>query len=199
MDAMWVIVLSVAGGLLLLVVIVGALRRVKRRLLARVEQAVAGARVLHREDWANLFSRLDAESDNLAAAMRWSLEHDQAEIALRVGGALRWWLLARPQFGQYAAWLERALQDCGEVAPRYRAKALFTIDLFRFFSFGYDEASAGLAEQCFAAAEESGDPNLIAQALLSLGGVASSLGQSERAINYYQQSLELKQACKMIV
>ena len=100
-------------------------------------------------------------TDNLAAAMRGSLEHDQAEIALRLGGALKWWLFTRPQFGQYAIWLKRALQDNDDAAPRYRAKALHAVNLGSFLPFRYDrfdEASAGLAEKELDAAEKGSGP-----------------------------------------
>jgi tetratricopeptide (TPR) repeat protein len=146
------------------------------------------------EDWANLFKQLDPEADNLVAAMRWSLDRDQAEIALCIGAALKWWLATRPQFGQYAAWLKQALKDCEDVAPRFRAKALHAINLYNFQYQQYDEAATGLAAQELIAAEKAQSPDLVALALINLGRLAEWSGQPERALEYYQQSLDIGHA-----
>jgi predicted ATPase/DNA-binding SARP family transcriptional activator len=143
------------------------------------------------EDWPTQYRQLDPESDNLAAAMRWSLEHNQAELALRMGAALKWWLLTRPQFGQYAVWLKKALTDWQDASPRFRAKALHAINLYGFLWSRYDEASAELAEEELAAAEQAQDPDLVAQALVNMGRIASFMGQRERAGALYQQSLAI--------
>lgn len=141
------------------------------------------------EDWAGLYQRLDPETDNIASAMRWSLAHDRADIALRLGSALIWWLFTRPHYGQYTAWLTHALQECDDVAPRYRAKALHTLNFYCWFYNRYDEESPRSAAQELDAAEEAGDPELVALALLSLGRIAEWRGQQERALDFYQRSL----------
>jgi predicted ATPase len=143
------------------------------------------------EDWAQVYKQLDPESDNLAAVMRWSLGHDQAEIALRIGGALKWWLVACPQFNQYVAWLRRALHDSPDVAPCLRAKALHAVNLYGWEYVLFDEASARLAEEELAAAEQAQEPDLVAQALVSMGRIAMFTGPQAHARALFQQSLDI--------
>ena len=68
--------------------------------------------------------RLEAEHDNMRAALSWALERKEAEVALRLGGAL--WLVlvgaGLPQRGQ--SWLEEALAMDGRGSPESRAMAL---------------------------------------------------------------------------
>jgi len=146
------------------------------------------------ENWANLFRQIDPETDNLVAAMRRSLDHQQSEIALRTGSALKWWLATRTQFGQYVAWLKHALKDCDGIAPCFRAKALHAINLYSFQYDHYDEASAELAEEELAAAEQAGDPDLVALALVNMGRIAQAFGETERAQAFFQRSLDIARA-----
>ena len=81
-------------------------------------------------DMISALHRLDAEAENLAAAMRWSLASGQPAVALRIGGAAMWWIMMRAHFAQYAEWVKRALaRDC-RAAPSCRTKALFTVALY---------------------------------------------------------------------
>ena len=84
--------------------------------------------------------RLEAEHDNLRAALAWALERDDGEAALRLAGALGRFWRTRGYLGEGAAWLERALaagaaaaatlarqgpdrgRDAGPRAGRYRER-----------------------------------------------------------------------------
>ena len=66
--------------------------------------------------------RLDAEHDNLRAALAWSLEQD-GDAGLRLSGALGWFWWSRSNHTEGRRWLARALNATSE-RTRARAKAL---------------------------------------------------------------------------
>jgi predicted ATPase/DNA-binding CsgD family transcriptional regulator len=68
--------------------------------------------------------RLEAEHDNMRAALSWALERGEAELALRLGGALWWFWMMRGHYGEGRRWLEAALAMDGRVSPEARAMAL---------------------------------------------------------------------------
>src|SRR5215213_10113162 len=68
--------------------------------------------------------RLEHEHDNMRAALSWSIEHEEAELALRLGGALRWYWYMEGYYGEGRRWLEAALGKDWGVAAEARARAL---------------------------------------------------------------------------
>jgi Tfp pilus assembly protein PilF len=68
--------------------------------------------------------RLEAEHDNMRAALSWALEGKEVEVALRLGGALSWFWSMRGYYGEGRRWLEAALAMDGRVSPEVRAMAL---------------------------------------------------------------------------
>ena len=119
--------------------------------------------------------RLDADANNLDTAMRWSLASGESEVALRIGGAVNYWLLNRPRRRQYVEWLQRAVAKAGAIAPRYRAKALSTI---AFWALDHDDCYAA-AQEALALAYETGDLRLIGWTLYATGVVCA--GKQPRA------------------
>jgi predicted ATPase len=57
--------------------------------------------------------RLEAERDNLRAALQWAHEIRDAELGLRLAGALQWFWLMRGYFTEGRVLLERALAAAG--------------------------------------------------------------------------------------
>ncbi|MGH2530741.1 MAG: tetratricopeptide repeat protein [Thermomicrobiales bacterium] len=73
---------------------------------------------------AEWLARLDADLDDLRAALRWSIEQRDAEPALRLGCALwRYWA-RRGLLREGEQWLERALELGEQAPPALCAKAL---------------------------------------------------------------------------
>jgi predicted ATPase/Tfp pilus assembly protein PilF len=68
--------------------------------------------------------RLEAEHDNMRAALSWALERKEAEVALKLGGALWWFWSVRDYYSEGRRWLEAALAIEGRVSPEVRAMAL---------------------------------------------------------------------------
>jgi predicted ATPase/DNA-binding NarL/FixJ family response regulator len=70
--------------------------------------------------------RLDADLDNIRAALSWSLsEGGDAQLGLRLAGALGWYWYFRGYFVEGRKWLEKVIaQDVEAQSPHVRAKAL---------------------------------------------------------------------------
>src|SRR5215204_5173059 len=75
-------------------------------------------------DQLEWLERLEAEQDNMRAALSWALERKVAEVALRLGGALGWFWSVRGYHSEGRRWLEEALALDGRGSPEVRAMAL---------------------------------------------------------------------------
>jgi predicted ATPase/serine/threonine protein kinase len=97
-------------------------RRHAEYFLQLAEQAEANLLGKNQQAWLN---RLDAEHDNLRAALTWAEEHQETAIGLRLAGALwRFWL-TRAHWSEGRERLTRALHaDQNGAQPEARAKAL---------------------------------------------------------------------------
>jgi predicted ATPase/DNA-binding XRE family transcriptional regulator len=78
-------------------------------LAERAEQELCGPQ---QDLW---LERLEAEHNNLREALKWSLQHNENEIALRLASALWQFWAARSHLSEGRAWIERAL------SPRHSA------------------------------------------------------------------------------
>ncbi|MGD9147722.1 MAG: protein kinase, partial [Anaerolineae bacterium] len=87
-------------------------------LTERAEPELRGARQQH---W---FVRLRAEQDNLRSALAWSLGEGEAELGLRLVGALRDFWFFDGHSAEGLAWTERTLESGQGASPPARAGAL---------------------------------------------------------------------------
>ena len=67
---------------------------------------------------------LEAEHDNMRAALSWALERKEVEVSLRLGGALWWFWEVRGYHSEGRRWLEQALAIEVRGSPEVRAMAL---------------------------------------------------------------------------
>src|SRR5215210_2798582 len=75
-------------------------------------------------DQVEWMERLEAEHDNLRAALSRSLEGEDHELGLRLGGALSWFWLVRGFWSEGRRWLEEELAGNAGDRAEARAKAL---------------------------------------------------------------------------
>jgi non-specific serine/threonine protein kinase len=137
------------------------------------------------------FDRLEKEHDNLRAALSWTLEHEEAELALRLGGALRWFWRARGYYGEGRRWLERALCEEGRTSAGARAKALDGVGWLASEQHDIDRVQAA-AEEGLELSEEAGIGGVILADFKNLLGEAAWLrGDYERASELFEESLGL--------
>ena len=137
------------------------------------------------------FGRLEKEHDNMRAALSWTLEHGEAELALRLGGALRWFWRARGYYGEGRRWLERALCEEGRTSAGARAKALDGVGWLASEQHDIDRVQAA-AEEGLELSEEAGIGGVILADFKNLLGEAAWLrGDYERASELFEESLGL--------
>lgn len=154
------------------------------------QQAYAGLTGWQHWEW---IKRLEADHDNLRAALSWSqTRSDQADAGLSMAVALSRFWQVRDYVREGVTWLQQTLARPSAPKP-IQAKALFSIaQLWR--GWGDWQRLSELkapAEQCLVACREMNDEAGIAYALLTLGFVAQSQNDSRRAYALGEESLKL--------
>jgi predicted ATPase/DNA-binding CsgD family transcriptional regulator len=133
------------------------------------------------------FDRLEAEHDNLRAALRWREERGAAEPWLRLAAALwRFWEV-RGHVREGRRWLAAALATAGG-SPATRAKALMAAGNLARDASDYDHAVA-LHEEGLRLRRQVGDEWGIAVLLNNLGVIARDRGDAARTIALCGDSL----------
>ena len=132
-------------------------------------------------------ARLEAEHDNLRAALAWMRDQGPAGDGQRLATALwRFWHL-RGHYSEGQRWLETlATGDHG--SPAARAKALHGAGLLAHEQGEYGRAAA-LFEESLAVWRVLGDKPGIATAIRSLGNVVYRQGDNGRAATLFEESL----------
>jgi predicted ATPase/DNA-binding CsgD family transcriptional regulator len=126
----------------------------------------ADIRLRGREQIAWL-ARLEAEHDNLRAAMAWALEREDADLALRLTGELHWFWYLHGHWAEGRRWLERALGTARAAPSPERAKALAGAGILSFALSDYVTARAQL-EESIAVSRAIEDRRGLAYAMLYL-------------------------------
>ena len=155
----------------------GDARRVRELHAAHFLRLVETAEPeLTRPNQAAWLERLDEEYGNVRAALAWSVEADETELALRFGSALvRYWS-TRGYMGEGRSWLREAIADAHDAPLSTLADAEFAL--------GY--AALGLGE--FADAESrfrrslelaAGNPQAEAAARAQLAWIAMTSGSAD--------------------
>ena len=137
--------------------------------------------------------RLEAEHDNLHAALTWALEQEQHELALRLVGALGGFWERHGRMSEARQWLERALahgRHDGTVSAAARALALGWLG---YFTESPAEARV-LKEESVVLWLEVGDKSRIAMGLIGLGIAAADAGDFAAARAYDEEALALFRA-----
>jgi predicted ATPase/class 3 adenylate cyclase len=154
--------------------------------LALAEEAQPELDGAQQVEW---LERLEAEHDNMRAALSWS-QMSETETALRLGGALwRFWY-TRGYMSEGRNWLEQALAKNGVVSMPVRAKALMGAGALAYVQGHHDQGEA-LQAECLALYRELGDKRGMAIALNDLGISSNVRGDYERASAFLEESLEL--------
>src|SRR5919202_1447934 len=161
-------------------------RRHAEYYLALAEAAERGLTGPQQSAW---LGRLEAEHANLRAALLWAYESGQAELGLRLAGALQWFWLMRGYFTEGRAASERAL-SLGGGSTHARAKVLTGKGMLAWRQGTYARA-LGLLEEALALFRELGEPLGTAYALHHLAHVYEAQGDGARAVEVFEESLGL--------
>jgi predicted ATPase/DNA-binding CsgD family transcriptional regulator len=136
--------------------------------------------------------RLEAEHDNLRAALSWALESGDAELGLRLSGALGEFWYMRGYLSEGRRWLEATLAN-GDVLPvSARTRALARAGWIAWEQGDY-ERSVALSEESLALSRELGD-TAGAAALSNLAWAALFQNELERASTFAQEAVTLRRA-----
>jgi len=153
--------------------------------VALAERAQPGLRTAELPDWLD---RLEAEHDNIRAALRWAAEH-RPEAQVRLSDALWefWYIRGHLAEGQF--WLDAAAQRT-DVSLAVRARALKAAGSLASYRYDFDRASA-LEAEALSLAHEIGDLPLAAACLVNLGNTDAGRNRYASAERWYGQALQL--------
>ncbi len=137
------------------------------------------------------FDQLEAEHDNLRAALKCSIESGEPEAGMRLAGAVwRFWYV-RGYIGEGRGWLEAALSGRSGMSGPFVAKALMAAGGLAFVGGDYVQGRR-LYEDSLAMWRELGDRRQIAYLLSNLGFLTSSQGDQAAARNLLEESLAIR-------
>ena len=149
---------------------------------------------------AEWFGRLEEELDNFRAALSWASEHGEAELSLRLAGALGSFWFWEGHSGEGRGWLEAALSEADGTSALARAKALGAVSLLVSEQGDYarakEAAEEGLRLSKAAGTEQGRKPffvwnNPATFFLNLLANVSMDEGDHERARALGEESLAL--------
>jgi non-specific serine/threonine protein kinase len=174
----------------------GALEEARRRHAAYFVALAEGAQpALDGPEQGAWLARLDADRENLRAALAWAAERGEVEAGLRLAGALETFWYARNHAEAERAGLETLLAATGPAAeaipPAVRGAAQITAGMLA--RVGGDDARARArfeaARDC---AREDGDRRGEAQALNRLGVLAFERGDLAAAEILHAEALAIQ-------
>ena len=132
---------------------------------------------------------LEADHDNLRAAISWSL-NDEPEQALRLAAALaRFWEI-RSYLSEGSGWLEAVLRRNSGADAAVRARAATEAGTFAWYQGNYDRAIA-FHREALALYQDLGDERGVAFALVCLGCQELEKGDYGRAAPPLEEALAL--------
>jgi predicted ATPase len=154
-------------------------------LAEEAEPALAGP------EQATWLERLEAEHDNLRAALRWAAEGGATEIGLRLAGALYEFWLVRGYLREGREWLRQLLM-LPAASPHMTARGkVLTGAGHMAHNLGDYAAAWALFEESLALWRERGDKRGIATSLNNLGWVAVHRSDYTVARTLSEESLTL--------
>ena len=157
-------------------------------LAERVDAALSAGR-----ERARHLDLLASEVDNLRAALGWLVDTGDAAAAVGLVGNIGSFWFVRGHLGEGRAWLQRALDLPGVVAPSARAKALAVLSMTATFQHDFHCAAAA-ADEAAELAEAAEDQPSLALARLAQTIVALNTGAIDLAIVRGEACIELYEA-----
>lgn len=155
------------------------------RLAEEAEPQLQGAQ---QGQW---FNRLEAERDNLRAALDYSLTAGRTQVGLRLAGALHWFWACRGPVSEGRAHLTALLQRTERSEPTtVRAKALTAAADLAYRAADF-RAARVLAEESLAVSHALKDAHSIVEALLVWASIPLIEGQQDEERDSLEKGLAL--------
>lgn len=155
-----------------------------RDLAARAEPELGGA---GEEAWLD---RLEADHENLRAALAWAAEDGNRDDELQMTVALRRFWLVRGHIHEATRRFEDALARSPEAATELRAIASGAVAQFALMGGDYESAKnwTGESLELF---EKIGDAAGVARSFTRLGDIAKAEGLRDQAAAHYAKAIEV--------
>ena len=170
----------------------GELDEVKQRhtnFYVRLAEGADGGLRDHRQ--MESLALLDAEHDNLRAALGWSIGYDEADHAFRLVGALGWYWFMRGHWKESRRWLSKALDMGNADSSMYCAKAIIRaggLELIR----GNLDGNTEIVEEALVFCREANDLEGIAWCLNLLGQACTwDYDVMEKAVPLLSESVKI--------
>jgi predicted ATPase len=137
------------------------------------------------------YERLEADLDNLRAALAWSLAHRQAEVTVRLAASIVPFWVSRSHANEGLRWLDGALEHRGSLSQPALAKALFAKAFLLLQVQANPEQANTLLEESLALFQELGDTTWTVRVVSLLGLAAARAGDLDRGVALREQALVL--------
>jgi predicted ATPase/class 3 adenylate cyclase len=159
----------------------GAVRERHYSYFLALAQRHGGEQALMRAGRIEHLTRLDADIDNLHAALRWAVDQPDAQRALAMCVALGWYWFMRNRNADAVEWIDQALNLAGaDDHPSLRVRAL-CFKAFALWPLGRELDLPAAMTEATTIARELGEPLLLASAL-QFHAVCESLTSGRRDI-----------------
>lgn len=152
------------------------------------ERAEAELRQAEQASWLN---RLDAEHDNLRAALEWSVDHDPT-TCIRIAGALWLFWYIQGHLTEGHRWLERAVAVATAAPPAVHGKALSNLGNLTY-QLGDLSRAQDYYERSLDIRRRIDDRRGIADALNNLGMLTTARAEYARVRQFLTSSLSLRE------
>jgi predicted ATPase/transcriptional regulator with XRE-family HTH domain len=141
-------------------------------------------------------ARMDAELDNVRAALAWFDAAGDATSVLRLATASEEFWLIRPYHAEVLGWLEPALHATADMRGAMRTTALLLAACSRSF-LGDAAAAVAYAEEGLAVAQGLDAPFVLGRAHWEYGLICAVAGDTARAVMAYAAALPLLRAANV--
>jgi predicted ATPase/class 3 adenylate cyclase len=154
------------------------------------EEAEPHLQTDEQETW---IERLQADRDNLRAALGWLLDRGEVERALRLAAALEYYWRVDGRFSEGRRWLDTGLALGSDLSAPVRMKALSSAAGLALI-MGDQTRVVTLMEDLLHLARDRGDSVYVRTALSLLAVAAYGQGDHQRAARYLEESLSSARA-----
>jgi predicted ATPase/class 3 adenylate cyclase len=131
---------------------------------------------------------IEGDHDNIRAALRWAIDQEDSDVAVRIAGRVAKYWSARGAVAEGRAWLDAALAIKPLVESAARAVALMRAGELAWQQADVEHA-APLIEAGLRLARAMDEQNVVSSCLAQLGWMAQSRGELEQAVAYLEESL----------
>ena len=139
-----------------------------------------------------VLTRLDQERDNLLTAMKWSINEEDPQLALRLARAMGYYWFARAMTSTGAELTALALSRPGSATPgAIRCRALVTAGWLSMWEVGKEHEATKHMEDALAMARTLNDSQTLCHVLTKFAEVQHNLRESQSSLCLSAQALEI--------